>query len=212
MGKADKLGGWLFRPAIVIQKEEAKEDKNMEWLFNEVNEQLGAGEVQCPLREWMGTKIKFRSGDIAKAFDSLRNESKDRIAAYVKSGFSPMIAAELLGVSSKSFGKSMGKVIRRLGASSTRECFADYKKKGVDSSTASELKRLLIQQEYRCALSGVPLEPSRAEIDHIKPVSKGGGHGINNLQWLSKHVNRAKGTMSNDAFIEMCKQVVKWNQ
>lgn len=184
----------------------------MEWLFDEVDDEL-AGKVQSAFRDWMGTKIEFRSISIAEAFDSLRSESKDRIAAYVKSEFSPMVAAEALGVSHKSFGKSIGKLIRRLGASSGGECFAGYVRRGsVDSATASELKRLIIQQEYRCALSGAKLEPSGAEIDHVKPVSKGGGHGINNLQWLARDVNRAKGTMSNEAFVEMCKKVVKWNQ
>jgi hypothetical protein len=69
---------------------------------------------------------------------------------------------------------------------------------------------LLKNQEYRCALTGGELVPSSAALDHITPISRGGAHKIENAQVLLKDVNRAKGTLTNEEFISLCRQVVKW--
>lgn len=85
-----------------------------------------------------------------------------------------------------------------------------YKSKVVydaDGPDASDLKKLLQMQGYKCALSGIRLTPKNAELDHKIPLSRGGANDLANLQWLSKEVNRAKGTMDNDEFIAMCKRV-----
>lgn len=74
---------------------------------------------------------------------------------------------------------------------------------------AGDLKKLLEVQGYKCALSGVRLEPKNAELDHKVPLSRGGTNDLGNLQWLCKNVNRAKGAMDNEEFIAMCKQVAK---
>lgn len=70
----------------------------------------------------------------------------------------------------------------------------------------------LEQQDYRCALSGVHLTPSNAALDHIVPVSEGGTDDVENLQWLDKIVNRAKSTLSQDEFIEMCRRVAAYTR
>jgi len=69
---------------------------------------------------------------------------------------------------------------------------------------------LLKFQEYRCALTGRPLSTETVALDHIVPMSRGGQHNIDNAQALHKEVNKAKGTMSNEDFIQMCREVVKW--
>lgn len=74
---------------------------------------------------------------------------------------------------------------------------------------ASQLYELLERQGFRCALSGQLLEPSTASIDHIRPISGGGEHEIGNLQWVTNNINRAKGRMSNDEFINMCLMVAE---
>ena len=74
---------------------------------------------------------------------------------------------------------------------------------------ASDLKKLLEMQGYKCALTGVRLEPKSAELDHKVPLSRGGTNDLANLQWLSREVNRAKGTMDSDEFIALCKRVAK---
>lgn len=73
-----------------------------------------------------------------------------------------------------------------------------------------DLLNLLNAQSYRCALSGRVLEPANAAMDHVQPVSRGGRHSIENIQLLEKAVNRAKGTMTNDEFLAMCRDVVAW--
>lgn len=75
-------------------------------------------------------------------------------------------------------------------------------------STANVL-RLLQHQRHRCALTGRTLEPNTASLDHIIPVRSGGEHAIQNTQVLHKDVNKAKTTMTNDEFIQLCLEVVQ---
>ena len=75
--------------------------------------------------------------------------------------------------------------------------------------TAVEIYNLIKKQDFKCALTGRELEPKTASIDHIQPLSRGGEHSINNLQTVHYDVNQAKGTMTQDEFIEMCREVVR---
>lgn len=80
------------------------------------------------------------------------------------------------------------------------------------SVTLDTVLRLLDDQDYRCALSGVVLTPETTALDHIQPVSRGGDHLITNAQALTKDINRSKGTMTNDEFVDMCQRVVRWHE
>jgi hypothetical protein len=75
-------------------------------------------------------------------------------------------------------------------------------------NTANVL-RLLKWQGFRCALSGRPLMPDTASLDHIVPVRDGGEHTIENVQALHKDVNRAKSTLAHEQFIQLCREVVE---
>ena len=75
------------------------------------------------------------------------------------------------------------------------------------TASRSELRALIETQGFRCALTGVLLEPADAEIDHIMPVSLGGTHTIGNMQVLHRVVNRMKGALGNDEFIAWCRAV-----
>lgn len=68
--------------------------------------------------------------------------------------------------------------------------------------------QLLEHQQYRCALTGRRLTPETAALDHIIPVRRDGEHVIENTQVLHKDVNRAKGSLTNEEFIGMCREVV----
>ncbi len=68
--------------------------------------------------------------------------------------------------------------------------------------------QLLSWQDYRCALTGRQLSPEEASLDHIVPVRDGGEHVIENTQILHRDINRAKSILSNEEFIEMCRDVV----
>ena len=71
--------------------------------------------------------------------------------------------------------------------------------------------RLLAHQQYRCALTGRMLTPQDAALDHIVPIRCGGEHIIENTQVLHKDVNRAKGSLTSDEFIGLCREVARWS-
>lgn len=79
-----------------------------------------------------------------------------------------------------------------------------------EKPTSQALHEMIVKQRFRCALSGVKLKPKHASLDHKLPVAKGGSDLIDNLQWVSTKVNRAKGTMTDEEFIEMCQAVANW--
>ena len=66
--------------------------------------------------------------------------------------------------------------------------------------TREELRNLLKQQDYTCAISGVKLTPETASLDHIIPHSHGGTDEISNAQWLHSEVNRIKGSLTYEEF------------
>lgn len=78
-----------------------------------------------------------------------------------------------------------------------------------DKITKQGVLKLLEQQSYRCFLTGWELTPHNASLDHRLPVSRGGAHTISNAQALHEDVNRAKGTLTNEEFIELCRAVVR---
>ncbi|MBE0563691.1 MAG: hypothetical protein IH622_23130 [Ochrobactrum anthropi] len=72
------------------------------------------------------------------------------------------------------------------------------------------LYHLFLSQERKCALTGVPLSlekdhPHSLSLDQIDP---GKGYVEGNVQWLSWYVNRAKGEMLTDVFVDMCEVVL----
>lgn len=46
-----------------------------------------------------------------------------------------------------------------------------------------------------------------ASLDHITPVSKGGTDTVDNLAIVLSSVNSAKGTMTLEEFVAMCRMV-----
>lgn len=68
---------------------------------------------------------------------------------------------------------------------------------------------MLEDQDYRCALTGWELTPENCQGDHIVPLIRGGGYGMDNVQLVVDVVNTAKHTMTNEEFIEMCNAVAR---
>lgn len=78
---------------------------------------------------------------------------------------------------------------------------------------ARQLVALLEAQDYRCALTGLPLVPGdNASLDHIVPRAKGGGHALDNLQWVLTEVNLARRVLSVEEFVALCRAVVAHQQ
>lgn len=66
---------------------------------------------------------------------------------------------------------------------------------------------MIERQQFKCALSGLPLEPETASLDHIVPIARGGEHCIENIWIVHQQVNAAKGSMTTDEFITLCRAV-----
>ncbi len=77
-------------------------------------------------------------------------------------------------------------------------------RKRADTITPRQIRELIDAQQYRCALTGEPLTPKTAVLDHIVPLSRGGEHSLENAQVVADWVNKAKGSMTQEEFIEMC--------
>jgi alkylated DNA nucleotide flippase Atl1/YHS domain-containing protein len=156
--------------------------------------------------QFMGQEVLFCSKEHKESFIRLTDRQKEYIAAYMLTG-STMDVARVVGVTAnpRTVGKTLGKIAKRMGLSGLRE----LKPKGetTNTATASNLRALLESQEYKCALSGVMLSPDSAQLDHKIPLSDGGTNRIDNLQWVTRQVNAAKGTMSQSEFVAMCLQV-----
>lgn len=77
----------------------------------------------------------------------------------------------------------------------------------IETITRKQIMDLLERQKYRCALTGWELTPQTASIDHVQPLGRGGDHHIDNAQIVEWRINQAKGSMTNEEFIEMCRAV-----
>jgi hypothetical protein len=87
------------------------------------------------------------------------------------------------------------------------------KKKLTVELTIQQLYGKLVEQNFKCALSGVDLNvlhigptASNASIDRIDSTKN---YTIDNIQWVHKDVNKMKNDFSQKRFIEVCKLVTK---
>lgn len=60
-------------------------------------------------------------------------------------------------------------------------------------------------------MTGRLLTPADASLDHIVPICEGGEHVIENTQVLHKDVNRAKSTLNNSQFLNLCREVAAYS-
>lgn len=63
------------------------------------------------------------------------------------------------------------------------------------------VEQLLFAQNGACAACFVPIARDTLELDHIKPISKGGLHCDDNMQLLCRTCNRRKGAKDNATFL-----------
>jgi 5-methylcytosine-specific restriction endonuclease McrA len=77
-----------------------------------------------------------------------------------------------------------------------------------DRPTAKRIRRLVEMQDFRCAVTGLKLEPEDANLDHIVPIAAGGKHVMGNVQIVHKVINQMKSTLPQDEFLEWCRRVV----
>ena len=88
-------------------------------------------------------------------------------------------------------------------------CLACWFKRKATTATgttadAGAVEKLLNRQKHRCPYSGRRLFPGiNASIDHIVPLSEGGGRSLDNVQWLDTSVNVAKNSLSEKEFLAL---------
>lgn len=160
--------------------------------FDEINKQTNRME-----------KEMYLSVHDAQASSSFANESTSIRGQH-------MVAANQHSVN---FAESESKesYTVEVGTEVRDDCEESARQSG-EKATAAELMSSLQLQQFRCALTGEMLTPEVARCDHVIPVSEGGSNRIENLQWVTDDVNRAKGVMCQDQFISMCIKVAKWAQ
>ena len=153
--------------------------------------------------------MHFSCEEHKASFDLLTHRQQEYIAAYMKTG-SPTEVAGIMKItgSTKGVSKRLTQITRLMGLSGVRDLKPTIRGK---TATTVELKMLIEKQKYRCALSGIKLVPDASQLDHIEPLAADGTNEINNLQWLDSVVNKAKGTLSQSDFIQMCRRVAQWN-
>ncbi len=71
-----------------------------------------------------------------------------------------------------------------------------------------DLRAMLSKQNHKCALTGRELTSENCSIDHIVPLSKGGTHSIDNAQLVVAEANHAKGSLTQDEFGQLCRDVL----
>lgn len=160
--------------------------------------------------EFMGKEVHFSCQEHKASFGKLTSRQQQFISVYMRTGSPRQVAIELgLSGSIKGVSKRLTQIAKLMGLTGVRELRGGVRPES--TATAKELKKKAETQSYRCALSGRKIDPNNAQLDHIIPLSSGGDNSIDNLQWLESQVNKAKGTMSQEEFIRMCKQVAQWN-
>ncbi len=76
------------------------------------------------------------------------------------------------------------------------------------------LYQLYREQEGKCALSGVTLKVEKHAVTCLSLDQKipGQGYVVGNVQWVAWAVNRAKGDMDENTFVDMCRQVLEYRK
>tara|TARA_B100002019_G_C20960335_1_gene445996 strand:- start:11 stop:571 length:561 start_codon:yes stop_codon:yes gene_type:complete len=79
----------------------------------------------------------------------------------------------------------------------------------------AELLHEYIKEEFnnKCYISGrdLPDDFSKIELDHIKPVSKGGSNDISNMGPTLRHSNAMKSDMTMEELLELCTDVLEYH-
>jgi 5-methylcytosine-specific restriction endonuclease McrA len=66
--------------------------------------------------------------------------------------------------------------------------------------TAESVIALLKSQDFCCTICAAYLTKSaHKQLDHVKPLSKGGRHTLSNVQWLCRTCNISKGAKYESA-------------
>lgn len=115
-------------------------------------------------------------------------------------------------------GRTLRKDVDKLAYAACSCRVADAKARAVKSKlsfalTTDVMYDLLYTQRGICAISGVKLSFDKGSFNvlSIDKIDPNAGYTLNNVQWVAWAVNRAKGDLPRDVFIEMCRSIVRCN-
>jgi len=60
-----------------------------------------------------------------------------------------------------------------------------------------------------CGITGDPLDPKTAHLDHILPKARGGDNSLLNLRWTTPEANRLKRALLDDELLQLCLKVLR---
>lgn len=82
--------------------------------------------------------------------------------------------------------------------------------------TIEEAWNIFIEQDKKCALSGIELhfqkglvKTQTASLDRIDSTK---AYTVDNIQWVHKDINIMKGAMKEENFLYYCKKITKWKK
>jgi hypothetical protein len=78
--------------------------------------------------------------------------------------------------------------------------------------TIEDVWKLFLKQKKKCSLSGIELIPPIGRWDNftasIDRIDSSKGYVKENIQWIHKDINKMKQALTQQHFINLCKQVV----
>ena len=92
-------------------------------------------------------------------------------------------------------------------------------KKFESNITPEILYEMFLQQNRKCALSGIDIDFKKGndvkrglQTASLDRIDSSKGYIVGNVQWVHKDINFMKGTLSNNQFLELCNLVSKHNK
>lgn len=82
--------------------------------------------------------------------------------------------------------------------------------------TVKDMWTKFLEQNRKCALTGELLQFSTCQSDNngrtasLDRIDNTRGYEINNIQWVTKTINMAKGKLSQSDFLMLCQQVTSY--
>lgn len=113
-------------------------------------------------------------------------------------------------------GRKTGWELKRYWSERCNSIAKSLRTRAMGNGTNSNVKPrdllgLLGRQQYRCALTGDELTPENTTADHKIPVSRGGSHELDNIALVTAKANAAKGTMTTEEFVALCRRVASYH-